>query len=530
MYKIKTSLYYLERGFPENLEPAFTNRSTKRKRSLVRRKRNRLKRIVRQGYKTLAKPFFEKVSRQSLEPFSSRDQVLVEQSKDFLKDVVKQIGQENRHNDADQLRSHQEVPLKDSIYKVESGLTFSKCQAGRDLVDQDVQNRKEPEKRTTFDTQRKRSRRYQFLFPLHRLVTELSKRESQYGKKELYKKVIQEKKKMAWIYGIKSRNSIKKLVERALALSSSENPPTKTLVTLLESRLDVALFRASFFPSISQARQWISHNKVTVNQNKIRAPGYQLKGGDCIEILPVCAPVLKEKLKERIGQILPFRGSRKKVVSPSLIENWCSFENLFSWKESPEKLWTKGQNLVSFPSLDHNFSQMRNHLLSMWQEDSTLTKRLDPFWNKGKKPFKKKHFLSPHQGHFDEKGLYPWIEKTSSPTQNVYSPAFSKRNKESNRIVDRKSKMRNLFLQRANTFFARLKKKEANILDFLNAKKKLVQSRHRRQKLAALQVSPMKPLHLEVSYRLMTAIFLYSPQKVAYPCSLDFSLIIRSLK
>ena len=58
MYKMKKSYYYLERGFPENLEPAFTNKSTKRKRFLVERKRRILKRAIRKGCKTLVKPFF----------------------------------------------------------------------------------------------------------------------------------------------------------------------------------------------------------------------------------------------------------------------------------------------------------------------------------------------------------------------------------------------------------------------------------------------------------------------------------------
>lgn len=45
------------------------------------------------------------------------------------------------------------------------------------------------------DGQWGKCKRYKFIFPLHKLKGELSKRESQYGKIELYKKQIQEKKK-----------------------------------------------------------------------------------------------------------------------------------------------------------------------------------------------------------------------------------------------------------------------------------------------------------------------------------------------
>ena len=58
MYKIKKSYYYLERGFPENLDPAFTNQSTKRKRLLIERKKRILKRSIRKSLRTLVKPFF----------------------------------------------------------------------------------------------------------------------------------------------------------------------------------------------------------------------------------------------------------------------------------------------------------------------------------------------------------------------------------------------------------------------------------------------------------------------------------------
>ena len=63
-------------------------------------------------------------------------------------------------------------------------------------------------------------------------------------------------------------------------------------------------------------------------------------------------------------------------------------------------------------------------------------------------------------------------------------------------------------LQKGVTLFGRLKKKEVETLDFLNAKQVLIQPRNRMQKLAGLQVSAIKPLHLEISYRLFGSHFL----------------------
>ena len=195
-----------------------------------------------------------------------------------------------------------------------------------------------------------------------------------------------------------SKNSVKKLVERARNLSSMENPPVKGLITLLESRLDVALFRASFFSSISMARQWINHKKVHVNKKMVQTPSYQLKGGDCIEVLPPSALSLKEKIKGRVGEILPFRRSRKKLVTPSLMENLCSLERLFPkeredlfpttltrvWpratitspptsanrkpaKSQQEQVRGKKDGQDS-PALIENFSLIKEHLQSIWEK------------------------------------------------------------------------------------------------------------------------------------------------------------------
>ena len=44
-----------------------------------------------------------------------------------------------------------------------------------------------------------------------------------------------------------------------------------------------------------------------------------------------------------------------------------------------------------------------------------------------------------------------------------------------------------------------------------------------------LHQNTFKPLHLEISYKNLVIIYLYSPQKIALPCSIDMGLIVRSL-
>ena len=553
MHKIKTSLYYLERGFPENLEPAFTNKSTKRKRFLVERRNKILKRAIRKSLQTLVKPFFSAPTKKGF---------LLEKSETGFQNLFQQEKVGNFH--------------KEPAYCLPTSLASQKLTCRLNQVKQDgvslpVEDRPSLPVEATLqspaykkqDWKQERlggkCKRYKFVFPLHRLKGELSKRESQYGKIELYKKQIQEKKKLAFLYGSQSKNSLKKLVKRARNLSSLETPPVKGLVLLLESRLDVVLFRASFFSSISMARQWISHNKVVVNKKKVRAPSYQLKGGDCIEILSASAFPLKERIRQRLTRILPFRRSRKKLITSSLMENWCSFEKLFP-KEGgmsfPVSRSQEKKDLFASPVVTQNFSLIKDHLQSMW-EKSVQSQQSKRRGQGGDENPLTMHLKSKCQ----EKGsLFSWTADSFSQS----GPLFTK-NRERGAIS---STTIHSALQRGVALFGRLKKKQVETLrasdfrrehipsansgsvtmardnchkaeqmhsgkrtlDFLRGKQALVQPRNRMQKLAGLQVSAIKPLHLEVSYKLLTTIFLYSPQKVAYPCNLDLPLIMRSFK
>jgi small subunit ribosomal protein S4 len=62
------------------------------------------------------------------------------------------------------------------------------------------------------------------------------------------------------------------------------------LIGLLERRLDAALYRAKFVPTVFAARQFVNHGHVNVNGRRVTIPSYRLKVGDVIE--------LRERAKE----------------------------------------------------------------------------------------------------------------------------------------------------------------------------------------------------------------------------------------
>ena len=53
----------------------------------------------------------------------------------------------------------------------------------------------------------------------------------------------------------------------------------------LERRLDCIIYRANFVTSLQEARQLISHQKISVNNILINKSGYLVKPGDIISIL-----------------------------------------------------------------------------------------------------------------------------------------------------------------------------------------------------------------------------------------------------
>lgn len=60
----------------------------------------------------------------------------------------------------------------------------------------------------------------------------------------------------------------------------------QTLLELLETRLDNAVYRLNFSPSRNFARQLVSHGHISVDGKKVTIPSYKIKPGQTIAILP----------------------------------------------------------------------------------------------------------------------------------------------------------------------------------------------------------------------------------------------------
>lgn len=82
------------------------------------------------------------------------------------------------------------------------------------------------------------------------------------------------------------------------------------LVELLERRLDAAVYRMKFAPTIFAARQFVSHGHIKVNGKRVTISSYSLKDGDIIEI--------KEKTRQLAVYILATEAVDREI--PSYLE------------------------------------------------------------------------------------------------------------------------------------------------------------------------------------------------------------------
>jgi small subunit ribosomal protein S4 len=119
-----------------------------------------------------------------------------------------------------------------------------------------------------------------------------------------YGRQMNEKQKARFTYGLSEKqfsNYVRTVIESKIA-----NPHEK-LFSLIESRLDNAVYRAGVASTRRFARQLVSHGHITVNSWKVTIPSYALSVGDVISIREgsLKKPVFSELDEKLKGQTTP---------------------------------------------------------------------------------------------------------------------------------------------------------------------------------------------------------------------------------
>nr|YP_009106358.1 ribosomal protein S4 [Fusochloris perforata]AIT95214.1 ribosomal protein S4 [Fusochloris perforata] len=129
------------------------------------------------------------------------------------------------------------------------------------------------------------------------------KKLSQYGIR------LQEKQKLRYNYGITETQLIK-YIRQARRLKGSTG---EVLLQLLEMRLDNLVYRLGMAPTISAARQLISHGHIIVNNKKVNIPSYQCQPKEIISV------VEKKQSRELIADFLKL--SKSILIPPNISFN-----------------------------------------------------------------------------------------------------------------------------------------------------------------------------------------------------------------
>jgi len=101
------------------------------------------------------------------------------------------------------------------------------------------------------------------------------------SEKTLFKKYLIQKQSLKAFYGNISEKQFKNLIKKSNLYSSKSSD---SLIGLLESRLDVCLYRIHFAKTLDHARQMISHKKVYVNGQCVTSRSFRLDKGDLIQL------------------------------------------------------------------------------------------------------------------------------------------------------------------------------------------------------------------------------------------------------
>lgn len=93
-----------------------------------------------------------------------------------------------------------------------------------------------------------------------------------------YRLRLAEKQKLRFNYGLTERQ----LRNYFSAAAQRKGDTGKTLLSVLESRLDNVVFRIGFAPTIPAARQLVRHGHMMVNGHRVDIPSYICRAGDVI--------------------------------------------------------------------------------------------------------------------------------------------------------------------------------------------------------------------------------------------------------
>jgi ribosomal protein S4 len=360
-----------------------------------------------------------------------------------------------------------------------------------------------------------------FLFSSDQIKNDLLRTQSYTKPSSDYLLKIKEKKKFSLLYGNVSRKFFQKAYLQAVKERGRIN---ENLIIKFETRLDILLYRICFAKTIAAARQSINHNLISVNGIKINVSSYQVKPGDIVSV----DVNRKKKLSNQILNVL------KKNV------NNRRFRFLISIKCLERNIGNQLYSMLSTDSfkITNSVKQCSKQQL---KEEKPLSKTSESVVNKVKhhptNPFqskeKNKKLTLMNQGiqklTIKIKKLLYTTKKRNTKKRTWFVETLLRINRLTTIQQETYSELNDWQTPSRNTFQSFLQEKRKRKFLYLKLKRLMYRRPSRYTILSAMRISPMKPLNVEVSYKIMSAIILYHPQKIVFPTTINIDLLSRSI-
>ena len=356
------------------------------------------------------------------------------------------------------------------------------------------------------------------LFSIDQFFFEFAKKSPQRKKASEFKLQLKERKKLSLFYGSFSKKQISQIVNQSFFFKGHDS---KKILSLLEQRLDVTLYRSNFAKNITIARQYISHKKILVNNTCVTIPSYQLNPGDIVSIAPQKLTQIGSTVLEDIRKNVSKRNSRF-LLEPSILKKWTQRNSILLKKNLEffiafllKKIQYRTTIVISkdpfLPSFDQKLIRENTQYFCLFRGNS------------------KQHSQSNTSTLMSPKiTLVNTVNNLASPNPLISTKFLAK-----NKQVDfsKTKKISEYFQYELVRLIVGFNFKEISREFFvLNLKNYLVKKRSKKQILNGLKIAGAKPLHLEISYKLLKIIVLYAPQRIYYPFLIDVDLIKRSYK
>lgn len=406
------------------------------------------------------------------------------------------------------------------------------------------------------------------LFSLDQFFFEFSKKTYQQKKIGEFFQQLKERKKLSLFYGHLTRKTLVIL----LRLSKKQKGSfSRNVLCLLERRLDVVLYRSGMAQTISEARQLIRHKKIRVNDNWVTISSFLVSFGDIISISIETRDYLNNRrlkfqetkpIKNHSRISGDFYSKFKKTLlqksSPHTISNQIiSFQSKILCKILIQLVCNRIKlrsysilrgNTEIFTLLKRKYFSSTKNSIYKGKKDSSYSKNL--FFNKEKNS--SGPLISQLKDNLNDLLIYGFFRKNLTfwklgwMGDRQKKILFSKNYKTSHEKKSQKSmnssffkekvnKKKNLALYRTSfLFFLKYLEnhKKFSTLIALSLRKFLFTDNISKSKPTlkkSLNFRKVKPMHLEISYKIPHVIYLYSPQRLNFPFFIDLDIISRSL-